>query len=120
MVKFTLDMSRPATLSPETQARFEAMREDEIEAMAFDPDFPATSDAELDQALAARRFRSIRSKHRLSEDAFSRILHVPVGMVRDWEEGRRMPDAAALALLTVFDNEPEAFARAFRKEEAAA
>ena len=120
MVKFTLDMSRPATLSPETQARFEAMGEDEIETMAFDSDFPATSDAELDPA------ERVFAEPVLGPDAAKPtrcqglILHVPVGMVRDWEEGRRMPDAAALALLTVFDNEPEAFARAFRKEEAAA
>ena len=113
MAKYTLDTSRPASLSQQTEARFASQSEAEREAQAFSAGHPATTDEELDRAVAARRVRTIRLKHRLSEDDFSRILHVPIANLRDWEDGRRLPDAAALALLTVFDKEPEAFRRAF-------
>lgn len=120
MAKYTLDIAERATLAPETRARLAAFSDEAVEALAGDADSPATTDEELDRAVAARRFRLIRSSHGLSQAEFARILHVPAESLRDWEDGRRLPDPAALALLTVFDNEPEAFARAFEKQVAGA
>ena len=41
----------------------------------------------------------------------SAILY-PSGMLRGWEQGRKEPDAAARAYLTVIGREPEAVGRA--------
>jgi len=44
---------------------------------------------------------------------------IPLGTLRDWEQGRREPDAAALAYLRVIEREPEAVARALAPSAAA-
>jgi putative transcriptional regulator len=48
----------------------------------------------------------------LSQEAFSAKFHIPPGTLRDWEQGRKKPDAAARAYLTVIAREPDAAARA--------
>ena len=47
-------------------------------------------------------------------------FRVPVGTLRDWEQGRREPDSAAFAYLRVIEREPEAVARYLASQEAAA
>ena len=56
--------------------------------------------------------KAIRSKLGLSQREFARSYGVIVSTVRDWEQGRRKPDVAARALLTIIDREPEAVRRA--------
>ena len=48
----------------------------------------------------------------LSQPAFAEKYDIPVGTLRDWEQGRTRPDAAALAYLRVIEHEPEAVQRA--------
>jgi hypothetical protein len=47
-------------------------------------------------------------------------FRIPLGTVRDWEQGRREPDAAALAYLRVTEREPEAVERALAAPTSAA
>lgn len=47
-----------------------------------------------------------------TQEGFAARYRIPVGTLRDWEQGRREPDAAALAYLRVVEREPEAVARA--------
>ena len=39
-------------------------------------------------------------------------FHLPLGTVRDWEQGAHRPDKAAQVLLTIIAKDPEAAARA--------
>ena len=39
-------------------------------------------------------------------------MHIPLGTLRDWEQGRKDPDAAARAYLTVIGRNPTAVAEA--------
>ena len=48
----------------------------------------------------------------LSQNAFAARFGIPVGSLRDWEQGRRAPDAAAQSYLRVIARMPEAVARA--------
>ena len=51
--------------------------------------------------------REIRKRTGLSQDKFARLIHISVGTLRNWEQGRRTPDGPAAALLTAIRNDPE-------------
>jgi hypothetical protein len=63
--------------------------------------------------------RVLRLSHRLSgkklkltQAEFAARFHLPLGTVRDWEQGAHLPDKAAQVLLTVIAKDPHAVARA--------
>ena len=56
--------------------------------------------------------KAIRARTGLSQREFCRRYGVVASTLRDWEQGRRKPDVAARALLTIIDREPEAVERA--------
>jgi putative transcriptional regulator len=54
----------------------------------------------------------IRRALGLSQDDFAARYHIPIGTLRDWEQGRAVPDQAARAYLTVIARDPEVVRRA--------
>ena len=58
------------------------------------------------------RAKIIRRALGLSQEEFSAKFHIPVGTLRDWEQGRKDPDAAARAYLVVIGKNPAAVAEA--------
>ena len=46
---------------------------------------------------------------------FAGRFHLPLGTIRDWEQGAHRPDKAAQVLVTVIAREPEAVARVVGK-----
>ena len=79
---------------------------------------PETAPVLSDDAHAAVRVKMVRHRLGLTQAGFAARFRVPLGTVRDWEQGRRRPDAPALALLLVIDREPEAAMRALAAERA--
>ena len=57
--------------------------------------------------------RALRERLGLSLEAFARRYGFPPGTLRHWEEGRRQPDAAACAYLTVISRDPRRVAAIF-------
>ena len=57
--------------------------------------------------------KAIRARLGLSQSRFALRFGFTPAAVRNWEQARRQPDAAARALLTVIDREPNAVERAF-------
>lgn len=105
----------PYVIPEPDHARLDALPDADVTAAAeSDPDNPPLTDAELDRMELAARIRRIRRRLDLSQDAFAARFRLPVGSVRDWEQARRQPDAAALAYLAVIEREPEAVLRALR------
>lgn len=51
--------------------------------------------------------RAIRARTRLSQPAFAKRFGFTVSAVREWEQGRRQPEAAARVLLLVIASRPE-------------
>lgn len=49
---------------------------------------------------------TIRNKTGLSQTAFARRIGVPVGTIRNWEQGRRAPQGPARILLALLDRNP--------------
>ena len=56
--------------------------------------------------------RAIRAKMQLSQAQFAQRFGFSAASVRDWEQGRRVPDAGTRAFLTVTSKETEAVERA--------
>jgi putative transcriptional regulator len=60
------------------------------------------------------QIKIVRRALGLSQEEFSARFHIPVGTLRDWEQGRKEPDAAARAYLEVIGRNPSAVAEALR------
>jgi putative transcriptional regulator len=58
--------------------------------------------------------RVIRRALKLSQEEFAERFHIPVGTLRDWEQGRKEPDAAARAYLMVIARNPAAVMEALQ------
>lgn len=56
--------------------------------------------------------RAVRRRVGLSQARFAARFGFSLDALRNWEQGRRQPDLAARAFLTVIDREPDAVLRA--------
>ena len=51
--------------------------------------------------------KAIRRAVKLTQEQFAETYHVPLGSLRDWEQGRYQPDAASRTLLAMIAAEPD-------------
>lgn len=94
-------------------SRLEEMTEEERHAAAMaDPDARPMTDKEWAAAPRVPQAWVIRRALRLSQADFAAHFQIPIGTLRDWEQGRKEPDAAAKAYLRVIAREPEVVRRA--------
>ena len=110
--RFKLNPKKP----PKTDWRaFDAMSEEaRHRAAVSDPDAPPATEAQLARARRVPTVRALRKKLNLTQEQFSARFHLPLGTVRDWEQGAHRPDKAAQVLLTVIAKDPDAVARALK------
>ena len=110
ITKFRLSPKKP----PKTDWRaFDAMSEEERHQAALsDPDSQPATEAQLARARRLPTVRALRRKLKLTQEEFAARFHLPLGTVRDWEQGAHRPDNAAQVLLTVIAKDPDAVARA--------
>jgi putative transcriptional regulator len=59
--------------------------------------------------------KAVRRKLRVSQSEFALMIGVNVSTLRNWEQGRRVPDGPALALLRVASKNPAAVAEALHR-----
>lgn len=50
---------------------------------------------------------AVRKKLQKTQPAFAKLLAIPVSTLRDWEQGRKQPDSAAVTLIKVAQMHPE-------------
>ena len=94
------------------------MTEAEIEAAAkADPDARPMSDDEWRTARRVPRVKTMRRALGLTQEEFSARYHVPLGTLRDWEQGRTEPDQPTRAYLTVIARDPEGVRRALQQSD---
>jgi putative transcriptional regulator len=84
-----------------------------------DPDNVPMTEAEWAAAPKVPRVTLVRRALKLSQEEFSERYQIPIGTLRDWEQSRKEPDAAAQAYLKVIASDPNAVARALKKRPAA-
>ncbi|HEV3198339.1 MAG TPA: helix-turn-helix domain-containing protein [Bryobacteraceae bacterium] len=93
--------------------RLRAMTDEEVEAAAeADPDARPMTPEQLRTARRVPRPKTMRRALGLTQVEFAARYHIPLGTLRDWEEGRSEPDQPARALLTVIAHDPEGVKRA--------
>ncbi|HEU0195712.1 MAG TPA: helix-turn-helix domain-containing protein [Nevskiaceae bacterium] len=56
--------------------------------------------------------KRIRKASGLSQAKFAKLIHVELGTLRNWEQGRRTPTGPAQVLLRAIEKNPEAVLRA--------
>jgi putative transcriptional regulator len=96
---------------PETPIR--PMTEAEIKAAAAaDPDARPMTPEQLRSARRVPRTKTLRRALNLTQEEFAVRYRIPIGTLRDWEQGRCEPDQPAQAYLTVIAHDPEGVQRA--------
>jgi putative transcriptional regulator len=89
------------------------MTDDEVMAAALsDPDAQPLTEAELARMKRVPRAKILRRALGLTQEEFAARYHIPVGTLRDWEQGRSEPDQPARAYLAVIAGDPEGVVRA--------
>ena len=93
--------------------RFDAMTDAQRRQAAFnDPDARPLTEDDLRRMKRTPRAKIIRRALGISQEDFAARFHIPIGTLRDWEQGRVEPDQAARAYLTVIARDPEAVRKA--------
>jgi putative transcriptional regulator len=81
--------------------------EERHQAAMSDPDAIPMTEEELDNAPIVPHVRGIRRSLELTQEEFSRRYGIPLGTLRDWEQGRVIPDQATRSYLFVIARDPE-------------
>lgn len=86
--------------------------QDVLAAALSDPDAqPLTLDDRV-RMKRIPRAKMIRRALGLTQEEFARRFGIPLGTLRDWEQGAAEPDTCARSYLTVIAKNPEAVAAA--------
>ena len=85
-----------------------AMTPGEVEAAAAaDPDARPLTAGDFTRMRRTPRAKIIRRSLELTQEEFAERYHIPLGTLRDWEQGRAAPDQPARAYLTLIARDPE-------------
>ena len=88
-------------------SRLDAMTEEQRRAAALaDPDAQPLSDADMDRMKPTPRLKIIRRALGLTQEEFAARYQIPLGTLRDWEQGAKQPDQAARAYLRAIAGDP--------------
>jgi putative transcriptional regulator len=96
--------------------RFDSMTESQrVEAALDDPDAQPLSPADMQRMRSTPRAKIIRRALGLTQEEFSTRYLIPLGTLRDWEQGRTEPDQPARAYLKVIARDPDGVSRALHE-----
>ena len=114
ITRVTLDPSNPRAGKTDW-ARLKAMSDEELhEAALADPDNPPLTEQELERLKPPIQVKAIREQLGMTQRQFASAYHLSLSTVRDWEQGRYLPDQAARTLLKLIAREPQIVERALR------
>jgi putative transcriptional regulator len=96
-------------------SRFDAMTDAQRHRAAVsDPDAQPLTPEDFKRMKRTPQVRVIRRALGLSQEDFAARYHIPLGTLRDWEQGRVEPDQAARAYLKVIAREPDTVREALK------
>ena len=97
------------------------MTDEEVLAAALsDPDAQPLTPEDFKRMKRSPRAKIIRRALGLTQEEFSSRFQIPLGTLRDWEQGAAEPDQASRAYLKVIAVDPEAVRRALQVRPGAA
>src|SRR5580698_7807745 len=109
------DMSRKPT-SKKTLKGFRPMTPAAIERAALaDPDARPLTPADTKRMKRTPQAKIIRRALGMTQEEFAARYRIPLGTLRDWEQGRAIPDQPTQAYLTVIAYNPEHVREALEK-----
>lgn len=92
---------------------FKALTDEEVIARArADTDNQPLTDADFARMKRRPRVYIVRRALHMTQEEFSEAFRIPIGTLRDWEQGRTEPDQANRAYLKVIAVDPEFVKRA--------
>ena len=92
------------------------MNDDDVMAAALsDPDAQPLTPADFKRMKRTPRAKIVRRALGLTQEEFSARFQIPLGTLRDWEQGAAEPDQAARSYLKVIARDPEAVRKALHK-----
>src|SRR5262245_50218172 len=97
-------MSKTST-STKTKARSDAETDDN----------PPLTKTRLAKLTRVPRIKTLRRALSLTQEEFAARYRIPVGTLRDWEQGRSEPDQPARAYLTVIARDPDGVRAALKR-----
>jgi putative transcriptional regulator len=93
--------------------RADAMTDKQIHAAALaDPDAQPLTPKMLAGMQQTPRLKIIRRALGLTQEEFAARFQIPLGTLRDWEQGKKLPDQAARAYLKAIAGDAAAVQRA--------
>ena len=101
MSKMTTTDKIPRPMTPEAVER----------AARADPDAQPLTEADLKRMKRTPQAKIIRRALELTPEEFSARFHIPLGTLRDWEQGRAEPDEPARAYLKLIAGDPDHVSR---------
>ena len=108
-----VEVLEDGTERPFPKTTMRPMMEAEIAAAAAaDPAARPMTDAEWRAASKVPRARTVRRALALTQEEFAARFLIPIGTLRDWEQGRVEPDQAAQAYLRAIAGDAVAVQRA--------
>lgn len=103
----------PLTTDRTDWAKVRALTDREVTAAALaDPDNQPMDTAKASRRRRAPRVKWMRRALKLTQEEFSERFKVPLGTLRDWEQGKTKPDRAAQAYLTMIGYDPNLVTKA--------
>jgi putative transcriptional regulator len=106
-------MKKTAKPTKHDWTRFDAMTETQRHAAAVkDPDAQPLRPEDMKRLKRTPQVKVIRRALGLNQEDFAARFHIPLGTLRDWEQSRKAPDAAARAYLVVIARNPTAVSEA--------
>ena len=97
--------------------RLRTMTDEDVTAAAMaDPDAQPMTSEQLRTARRVPRTKTLRRALSMTQEEFAVRFHIPIGTLRDWEQGRCEPDQPARAYLTVIAHDPEGVKRALAEK----
>jgi putative transcriptional regulator len=76
-------------------------------AARADRDAQPLTAGDLKRMKRTPRAKIIRRALELTQEEFAARYHIPLGTLRDWEQGRAEPDQPARAYLTLIARDPD-------------
>jgi putative transcriptional regulator len=80
-------------------------------AARSDRDAKPLTESDLKKMKRTPQTKIIRRALELTQEEFAARYHIPLGTLRDWEQGRTEPDQPAKAYLTLIARDPDQVSR---------
>ncbi len=87
-----------------------------LDDSAVDPDNPPLTHKRMTSMARTPHVRVLRRALGLTQQEFSTRYQIPLGTLRDWEQGRATPDLPTRAYLKVIARNPEAVQKALQRK----